>query len=178
MPSRAAAAAAAAAAASSASASTSTHHLSMTSAPPPALPHPTPPSHSLLATHMHPPLPAPSHYVTEATTGFGILPHYHHHHSLQASKSDQEVMQVSKMLQEAHNSTSSAATSVTSEGEEEEEVEGEARPTDESSLKVVEERHEGGSESGGRLWPKRPRFGVNRGQTSGQGEVRGVFFCP
>ncbi|VDM15821.1 unnamed protein product [Hydatigera taeniaeformis] len=171
MPSRAAAAAAAAAAVSSTSVSTATHHLPMASAPPPGLPHPTPPSHSLLATHMHPPPPAPSHYVTEATTGFGILPHYHHHHHpLQSSKSDHEVMQVTKMLQEAHNSTSSAATSVTSEGEEEEEGEGENRAAGGSPLKVVEERQEGESESGGRLWPKRPRFGVNRGQSSGQGE--------
>nr|CDS17973.1 transcription factor collier [Echinococcus granulosus] len=133
MPSRAAAAAAAAAVSSASAAAT--HHLPMTSAPPPpTLPHPPPPSHSLLATHMHPPPPAPGHYITEATTGFGILPHYHHH-SLEVSKSNQEVVHVSKMLQEAHNSTSSAATSVTSEGEEEEEGEGETKATGRSPLK-------------------------------------------
>ncbi|EUB57278.1 Transcription factor COE1 [Echinococcus granulosus] len=176
MPSRAAAAAAAAAVSSASAAAT--HHLPMTSAPPPpTLPHPPPPSHSLLATHMHPPPPAPGHYITEATTGFGILPHYHHH-SLEVSKSNQEVVHVSKMLQEAHNSTSSAATSVTSEGEEEEEGEGETKATGRSPLKVVEGRHEGEGESGGRLWPKRPRFEVNRGQTSGLGEEAAETYEP
>lgn len=131
--------------------------------------------HSLLTPHMPPPAPPPpaaANQYLEVSTNFGMLPvHHQHHQTLQTSKMDQ-VIYASKLL---HNSTSSAATSVTSEGEEEEEEDpentGEVRGNNGSPIKGIEGSEEGGRDSGGRIWPKRPRFDAGGAQENGRREV-------
>ncbi|KAM7537437.1 hypothetical protein Aperf_G00000065373 [Anoplocephala perfoliata] len=166
MPSRAAAVAAAAAA---------THHVASG-----MIPSQAGSQHALLTPQMPPlaPLPpAATNQYSEVSTNFGMLPAHHlHHQTLQASKMDQ-IIYASKLL---HNSTSSAATSVTSEGEEEEEEEaensGDARGNSGSPMKVVIEEAE--RDSGGRIWPKRPRFDASGAQENGRRDESGSSYPP